>query len=84
LRLEALEYNEEVRAGGNQARLGLDPPRYRVMLYLSKKGEEIFIALGDDVPQKKGEIYALIAKTQKTYTIAKDVRDMVEQHLLTP
>ena len=84
LRLEALEYDEEVPATGNQARIGLDPPRYQVILHFSKKGEEITIALGDNVPQKKGEIYAFIANTQRAYTIAKDVRDMVEQHLLAP
>ena len=82
-RLEALEYDEEVRAG-NQALLGLEPPRYRVILHFTKKGAEISIVLGNDVPRKKGEIYAFIAKTQKTYTIAKEVRDMVEQQLLAP
>ena len=84
LRLEALEYDEEVRPTGNQAQLGLDPPRYQVILHFSKKGEEISIALGDNVPQQKERIYALVANTQKTYTIGKDVRDMVEQHLLAP
>jgi hypothetical protein len=83
LRLAELEYDEEIPAVGNQGRLGLNPPRYEVLLHFSKGGK-ISLALGNDVPQKKGEIYALIAKTQKTYTIAKDVRDMVEQQLLAP
>lgn len=84
MRLEDVEYEDELTGAGKQTLRGLDPPRYQVILRFNKKDEEISLSLGNEVPQQKERIYAMLAATRKTYVIGKDVLDIVKQHLLEP
>ena len=50
MRLEDLEYEDELAGAGKQALWGLDPPRYQVKLRFNKKDVEISFSLGNEVP----------------------------------
>ncbi|RLB07639.1 MAG: hypothetical protein DRG50_02230, partial [Deltaproteobacteria bacterium] len=79
-RLKDLEYIDELEGGGKLALRGLKPPLYKVILRL-KKGKELSLYLGEEVPQKEDRLYALNPVDEKVYIIKKEFLDTLNKYL---